>query len=105
MGERIHRDRAVRASTSTETRIVFVAKVLLTGACGYIGAILCEHLLNAGHHLTVVDYLAYGGHSLFHLASNPNFEFVYGDARNESLMRSLVKGADVVIPLAALVGA
>ena len=79
--------------------------VLVTGAAGYIGSILCEHLLDAGYHVTAVDNLMYGQHSLFHLCANPHFEFVYGDVRDEGLMRRLVKEANVLIPLAAIVGA
>jgi nucleoside-diphosphate-sugar epimerase len=47
----------------------------------------------------------YGQSSLFHLAHNANFAFVGGDARDEGLMRGLVREADVLIPLAAVVGA
>ncbi len=47
----------------------------------------------------------YGQHSLFHLCAEPRFDFVYGDVRDEGLMRRLVKEADVLIPLAAIVGA
>jgi len=80
-------------------------QVLVTGGAGYLGSILCEHLLNAGYHVTVIDNLMYRQHSLFHLCSNQRFEFVFGDVRDESLMRRLIKDADVVIPLAAIVGA
>ena len=80
-------------------------EVLVTGAAGYIGSILCEHLLDAGYRVTAVDNLMYDQHSLFHLCANPRFEFVYGDVRDEALMRRLVKDADVLIPLAAIVGA
>lgn len=79
--------------------------VLVTGAAGYVGSILCEHLLAAGHRVRALDSLMYGEQSLFHLAGNPRFEFTYGDARDEGLMRDLLKGADVVVPLACLVGA
>ncbi|MBI4641062.1 MAG: NAD(P)-dependent oxidoreductase [Candidatus Tectomicrobia bacterium] len=79
--------------------------LLVTGGAGYLGSVLCEHLLNAGYHVTVVDNLMYGQHSLFHLCANPAFNFVFGDARDEDLMRRLVKGADLLIPLAAIVGA
>ena len=80
-------------------------QVLVTGAAGYIGSILCEHLLDTGYQVTVIDNLMYSQHSLFHLCANPSFEFVNGDVRDEGLMRELVKYADVLIPLAAIVGA
>jgi nucleoside-diphosphate-sugar epimerase len=47
----------------------------------------------------------YGQHSLFHLCANPAFDFIEGDVRNEDLMQRLIKEADVIIPLAAIVGA
>lgn len=80
-------------------------QVLVTGGAGYIGSVLCEHLLDAGYHVTVIDNLMYRQNSLFHFCSNQRFEFVFGDVRDESLMKRLIKGADVIIPLAAIVGA
>ena len=80
-------------------------RVLVTGGAGYVGSILCEHLLRDGYNVTVLDNLMYGQHSLFHLCADPNFDFVAGDVRSEQLMRELASKADVLIPLAALVGA
>jgi len=80
-------------------------KALITGGAGYIGSILCEHLLDAGYQVTVIDRLIYTEHNLSHLCANSRFEFVFGDVRDETLMRCLVKDADVLIPLAAIVGA
>lgn len=80
-------------------------QVLVTGGAGYVGSVLCEHLLDAGHKVTVIDNLLYGQHSLFHLCANSAFDFVFGDIRDRDLMRRLVKDADVLIPLAAIVGA
>lgn len=79
--------------------------ILVTGGAGYLGSIMVEHLLDADYRVTVVDTLMYGQHSLFGLCSNPNLDFIWGDARDENLMLNLVKRADVIIPLAALVGA
>jgi nucleoside-diphosphate-sugar epimerase len=78
---------------------------LVTGGAGYVGSILCEHLLAAGYRVTAVDSLLYGPASLFHLCHDSRFEFVRGDARDESLMRRLIAEAEVLIPLAAVVGA
>jgi nucleoside-diphosphate-sugar epimerase len=46
-----------------------------------------------------------GQQGLFHLCANPAFDFVKGDVRDETLMRGLVRDADVIIHLAAIVGA
>ncbi|MGZ3420729.1 MAG: NAD-dependent epimerase/dehydratase family protein, partial [Polyangiales bacterium] len=80
-------------------------RVLVTGAAGYIGSILCERLLDEGHHVIGLDALTHGEQGLFHLCADQRFEFVHGDARNETTMADLVKKADVIIPLAAIVGA
>lgn len=79
--------------------------VLVTGGAGYIGSVLCQLLLEAGHRVTVLDNLIYNQQTLLHLAAHPRFEFVFGDARREQPLGELVKQADVLIPLAALVGA
>jgi nucleoside-diphosphate-sugar epimerase len=79
--------------------------VLITGGAGYLGSVLSERLLLAGHRVTVLDNLMFGQTPLFHLCAHPDFEFVFGDARDEKLIQSQIKTADVLIPLAALVGA
>jgi nucleoside-diphosphate-sugar epimerase len=61
--------------------------------------------LNKGCAVTVLDTLEYGQHSLFHLCARPQFDFIFGDARNEQVLAPLVRAADVIIPLAAVVGA
>ena len=81
------------------------SRVLLTGGAGYIGSVLCEALLGAGHRVTVVDNLMFRQNGPFHLCANPCFDFIRGDARDPELMRRLVSKADILIPLAALVGA
>src|ERR1700689_4736349 len=82
-------------------------RALVTGGLGYLGSILCEHLLDAGFRVRAVDNLLYGQgqQGLFHLCAQPGFDFVKGDVRDESVMRSAVKDVDVVIHLAAIAGA
>ena len=80
-------------------------RVLVTGGAGYLGSILCEHLLAADYQVTVLDNLLYGQTPLFHLCTNPNFDFVFGDARDEKLLADLISQHDVLIPLACIVGA
>lgn len=79
--------------------------VLVTGGAGYIGCVLSERLLDEGYHVTAVDNLSYGQHGPFHLAANPHYEFVFGDVRDERVMTEIVPKADILIPLAAAVGA
>jgi nucleoside-diphosphate-sugar epimerase len=82
-------------------------RVLVTGGLGYLGSILCEHLLHAGFQVTALDNLMYGAgqQGLYHLCANASFEFIKGDVRDETVMKSALKDADVIIHLAAIVGA
>ena len=80
-------------------------KVLVTGAAGYLGSILCEHLLQAGHQVKAIDNLMYNQTTLNHFCGNENFDFRRGDARDEQLLREEIEWPDVIIPLAAIVGA
>ena len=83
-----------------------MTRILVTGGAGYLGSVLCERLLDAGHAVTVLDNLIFGRqHNLFHLCANPKFDFVRGDVRDEAVVKKLVGRADVLIPLAAIVGA
>lgn len=79
--------------------------VLVTGGGGYIGSVLVPVLLDAGHTVTVVDRFTSPGTELASCCHHPGFTAVRGDVRDESLMREQVSTAEVVIPLAGLVGA
>ena len=79
--------------------------VLVTGGAGYIGSILCEHLIYAGHKVTVLDNLMYKQQSLFHLCANSNFHLEFGNVCDKSRVSKLLRNVDVIIPLAAIVGA
>jgi nucleoside-diphosphate-sugar epimerase len=80
-------------------------KVLVTGGAGYLGSILVPALLDRGFDVTVVDNFMYGQDSLAAVCHDRRFSVVRGDVRSMDTMRPLVKDADVIIPLAALVGA
>jgi nucleoside-diphosphate-sugar epimerase len=81
------------------------SRILVTGGAGYLGAIMVPDLLEAGHEVTVLDSFMYKQASLSHVCHHPKFHVVKGDIRVESTLLPLLKQADVVIPLAALVGA
>ena len=79
--------------------------VLVTGGAGYLGSILVPTLLARGCAVTVVDNFLYGQTSLLDCCAYENFAIVRGDVRDERLMLPLLKKADVIMPLACLVGA
>lgn len=79
--------------------------ILVTGGAGYLGSTMVPDLLAAGHKVTVLDNFMYGQNSLAHVCHNPNFSVVRGDVRQEATLLPLLKNADTIIPLAALVGA
>lgn len=80
-------------------------KILITGGAGYIGSVLTPVLLQEGHEVTVVDNFMFGQNSLADCCHHDGFSVVRGDCRIEDIMRPLIAKHDVIIPLAALVGA
>ena len=79
--------------------------ILITGGAGYLGSVLSPALLGRGHKVTVVDTLLFGQAPLLDCCANPDFEFIKGNICDYELMDRLLAKADVVIPLAAIVGA
>jgi nucleoside-diphosphate-sugar epimerase len=80
-------------------------KVLVTGGAGYIGSILVPTLLEKGYEVTVLDTLMFGQSTLLEHCINPRFSFINGDVRDLNLLKKIVPNFDIIIPLAALVGA
>ncbi|HEY3078259.1 MAG TPA: NAD(P)-dependent oxidoreductase [Burkholderiales bacterium] len=80
-------------------------RILVTGGAGYLGSILVPELLAAGHEVTVLDNFMYSQNSLAQVCANRNFRVVRGDIRIESVLEPLLREAEIVIPLAAYVGA
>lgn len=79
--------------------------ILVTGGAGYLGSTMVPELLAAGHKVTVIDNFMYGQASLNHVCHHPDFSVVRGDVRIADVVAPLYKKADLIIPLAAYVGA
>lgn len=80
-------------------------RILVTGGAGYLGSVMVPQLLALGHSVTVLDNFLWQQSSLADCCHLDAFEIVYGDARDERILSELVPKHDVIIPLAALVGA
>lgn len=79
-------------------------KILVTGGAGYVGTALLPKLLEAGHEVTVFDNLMQGGNQLLSFFRNKNFHFINGDVTIKKDLEEAVKGMDVIVHLAAIVG-
>lgn len=79
--------------------------ILVTGGAGYLGSILVPELLKLGHKVTVLDTFMFAQNSLSDVCFMENFSVIRGDSRDKALLKNLTKDKDIVIPLAALVGA
>ena len=80
-------------------------KILITGGAGYLGSIMTPYLLGKGHEVTVLDNFLFRQNSLADCCQYDTFSIVRGDCRDADNIKPLLKEADVIIPLAALVGA
>ena len=80
-------------------------KILITGGAGYLGSIMTPYLLGKGHEVTVLDNFLFRQNSLADCCQYDTFSIVRGDCRDTDNIKPLLKEADVIIPLAALVGA
>jgi dTDP-glucose 4,6-dehydratase len=84
-------------------------KLLVTGGAGFIGSNFVRRTLTGqipgldDASITVLDALTYSGTltNLTEVATHPNYTFVEGDIRNESLIRDLMPGHDAVVHFAA----
>jgi nucleoside-diphosphate-sugar epimerase len=67
--------------------------------------VLVPVLLAEGFRVTVLDNFRFGQTSLNHLCSDPRFDVYRGDARDPELLKDLLASVDIIVPMAALVGA
>jgi nucleoside-diphosphate-sugar epimerase len=79
--------------------------VLVTGGAGYIGSVLVPHLLRAGYAVHVLDNFRFDQTSLTDCCLDANFRVTRGDCREDRTLTRALRDADVIIPLAAIVGA
>ncbi len=80
-------------------------KILVTGGAGFLGSVLVPQLLDAGHHVTVLDWFQHRQNSLAPLYADTRFDVFRVDVRDLSAVTPHLHDADIVIPLAGLVGA
>jgi nucleoside-diphosphate-sugar epimerase len=81
-----------------------VMRILITGGAGYIGSILTNTMLQAGHFVRVVDMLWFNQQIPLNNYSNPAYEFIHGDITDPVIQDEMLKNVDYVIHLAAVVG-
>ncbi len=71
-------------------------KILLTGACGYVGTVLAPKLLAQGHGVIAFDIMWFGNW----LEANPKLTIVKGDVRDTDSIN--LDGIDAIIHLASV---
>ncbi len=80
-------------------------RALITGGAGFIGSHLAEVLLDAGHHVSVIDDLSTGSlDNIEHLIDHPRFSLAIDTITNAVVMDRLVSECDVIYHMAAAVG-
>lgn len=79
-------------------------KALVTGADGFIGSHLTEHLLARGYHVRALSqYNSFNNWGWLEQVKHPNLEVVSGDVRDAAFCREIAQGVDVIFHLAALI--
>jgi nucleoside-diphosphate-sugar epimerase len=96
---------SIRAPLGIVAQEVHDVQILITGGAGYLGSTMVRTFLDEGYRVRVVDSFLFDQDSLLDCCRNDLFEIVRGDARDEALIGRQLRDVDVVIPLAAIVGA
>ena len=82
-----------------------MSRIFVSGGAGFIGSVLVPALLADGHNVTVFDNFRFRQTSLNHVCIHSNLTIVKGDVCDFPSVRPYLETSDIVIPLAALVGA
>jgi nucleoside-diphosphate-sugar epimerase len=81
-----------------------MAKVLMTGASGFIGGYVVDELLRRDHEVVGLDNLSKYGKVMRSYDDDARFTFVEGDARDVDLVTELAADCDHLIAGAAMIG-
>lgn len=81
-----------------------MARILVTGGCGFIGRHVVEELLGGGHDVRIVDALIAQVHQDAETEVPEEAEIVRADVRDGSAVRLALDGVTKVVHLAAEVG-
>ena len=79
-------------------------KILVTGAAGFICGYLVPELLDAGHEVVGLDDFSKYGKTAKSYDGHPEYRFVQGDAKDETLVKELAADCDQVVAAAAMIG-
>ena len=79
-------------------------QVLVSGSAGFIGGYVVEELLRRGYAVVGIDNFSKYGKVAKSYDDNPNYRLIEGDARDTSLMTSLLADCDHFIAGAAMIG-
>ena len=84
---------------STNGRTVFI-----TGGAGFIGSHLTERLISEGYKVNIFDNLHRNAIKYTDILNHPDVTFTQGDILDPVKLKEAMKGADIVMHLAAIAG-
>ena len=80
-------------------------KILIIGGAGYIGTVLTDHFLSAGHRVRSLDLFLYkNNHCVLTYLGREGYESMYGDLCDAGILKNALAGITDVVLLAGLVG-